>query len=48
MPDPTLTWLFFALRRYVESQPLLPIQNSEEPDLLTDRFFATCRRAWRQ
>ena len=35
MPDPTLTWLFSALRRYVPSQRLLPIQNSEEPIKLT-------------
>jgi hypothetical protein len=34
MPDPTLTWLFFALCRYVESQRLLPIQNSGEPEIL--------------
>jgi hypothetical protein len=35
MPDPTLSWLSSALRRYVASQPLLPIQNSEEPQFLT-------------
>jgi hypothetical protein len=29
-----LTWLFFALCRYVESQRLLPIQNSGEPIML--------------
>jgi hypothetical protein len=40
MPDPTLTWLFFALCRYVESQRLLPIQNGGEPDLLTEPFPA--------
>jgi hypothetical protein len=36
MPDPTLTWLFSALRR--ASQRLLPTQNSEEPYLLTEPF----------
>jgi hypothetical protein len=33
MPDPTFTWLFSALRRYVASQRLFPIQNSEEPTI---------------
>ena len=44
MPDPTLTWLFSALRRYVASQGLLPIQNSEEPPLALNKLARNTER----
>jgi len=36
MPDPTLTCLCSALLGHIAKLGLLPIRNSEEPELLTD------------